>query len=99
MRGFHRLFSTMCINIDADVTPAIEPTQSCSWHGEKMISPEAASSAASSRSFASPSNTRAPVTAPFIAPTLFPSGLAAGVKDSVTGHTRHRRSIACIIAN
>ncbi|MNI86605.1 hypothetical protein D3C81_1687220 [compost metagenome] len=61
----------MCMNIEADVTPAIDPTQSCSWHGEKMISPEAASSAAASRSFASPSNTSAPVTAPFIAPHMF----------------------------
>ena len=61
----------MCINIEAEVTPAIDPTQSCSWHGEKVISPEAASSAASSRSFASPSNTSAPVTAPFIAPHIF----------------------------
>lgn len=28
----------MCINIEAEVTPAIDPTQSCSWHGEKEIS-------------------------------------------------------------
>ncbi|MNN57404.1 hypothetical protein D3C81_1723920 [compost metagenome] len=61
----------MCINIDADVTPAIEPTQSCSWHGENVIFPEAARRSASLRESASPSNTSAPVTAPRIAPHMF----------------------------
>ncbi|MNI79736.1 hypothetical protein D3C81_2081620 [compost metagenome] len=61
----------MCMNMEAEVTPAMEPTQSCSWHGEKVISPEAASTAASSMLAANPSNTSAPVTAPFMAPHIF----------------------------
>ncbi len=60
----------MCMYIEAEVTPAIEPTQSCSWQGENVISPEAASSAASARCAARPSKTRAPVTAPFIGPDI-----------------------------
>ena len=63
-------FSTMCMNMEAEVTPAIEPTQLCSWHGENVISPDAASSAASSRLLAKPSKTSAPVTAPFIGPLI-----------------------------
>jgi uncharacterized YigZ family protein len=64
-------YTLLCINIDAEVTPAMEPTQSCSWHGEKVMSPEAATRSASLISFASPSNTSAPVTAPFMAPHMF----------------------------
>ena len=57
-------FLTMCMYIEADVTPAMDPTQSCSWQGEKTTPPLAATSSASSMSLASPSKTMAPVTAP-----------------------------------
>ncbi len=44
---------------------------------------------ASSRSFASPSNTSAPVTAPLLRRTFFPRSLAARREEWFSGHSRH----------
>ena len=48
-------FSTMCTGMEGEMIPAIGPTALCSWQGENVILPEAASCLASPSSAALPS--------------------------------------------